>query len=115
MSTRAGCLGIERQSCLDGSLPPQHISAARYVHRRFFAGGFNSELYRFGIQACTGMLKIRSDGLTTKMGIKEPQLAPIICDPVRGVNDTGTLLASDIPWTNFLGQNPGIRLWRSNG
>ena len=56
----------------------------------------------------SGMLKIRSDGLTTKMGIKEPQLAPVVSTAPASVSVTGTLLASDVPWTNFLGKNvPG--------
>jgi hypothetical protein len=64
---------------------------------------------------CSGMLKIRSDGLTYKMGIKEPQLAPVISTTAGNVTTTGTLLATDIPWTNYLGQNPSFNYGESHG
>jgi len=62
-----------------------------------------------------GMLKIRSDGLTYKMGIKEPQLAPIISTTAGSVPTSGSLLATDIPWTNYLGKNSGFNYGESNG
>jgi hypothetical protein len=64
---------------------------------------------------CSGMLKIRSDGLTYKMGIKEPQLAPVVSTSSGTVTTTGTLLATDIPWTNYLGQNPSFNYGESHG
>lgn len=64
---------------------------------------------------CSGMLKIRSDGLTYKMGIKEPQLAPIITTQTSGINLSGNLLNTTVPWTNYLGQNPSFNYGESNG
>jgi len=65
--------------------------------------------------ACTGMLKIRSDGQTQKMGIAEPQLAPVVSTSNSSITTTGTLAATDIPWTNFTGQNSGYNYGESNG
>jgi hypothetical protein len=62
-----------------------------------------------------GMGKTRSDGLTYKMGIEEPQLAPIISTAPSSVSVGGLLQATDIPWTNYLGQNPGYNYGESNG
>lgn len=68
-----------------------------------------------GYGLVSGMLKIRSDGLTTKMGIKEPQLAPVVSTAPANVSVTGTLKATDIPWTNYLGQNPSFNYGESSG
>lgn len=49
----------------------------------------------------SGMLKIRSDGVCYKMGIKEPQTAPAVSTENSTVTKTGTLYATAIPWTNY--------------
>ncbi len=54
-----------------------------------------------------GMMKVRSDGTVYKMGVKEPQLAPIVSTASTNAAVTGTLLASAVPWTNYTGQNFG--------
>lgn len=64
---------------------------------------------------CSGMLKVRSDGLIYKMGIKEPQLAPLVTTNNTSVTITGTLLATDIPWTNYLGANSSYAYGETNG
>jgi hypothetical protein len=48
-----------------------------------------------------GMMKVRSDGVVYKMGIKEPQLAPSVSTENSSVTTTGTLFATAIPWTNY--------------
>jgi hypothetical protein len=48
-----------------------------------------------------GMMKVRSDGVTYKMGIKEPQLAPSVSTENSSVTTTGVLYATAIPWTNY--------------
>src|SRR6202044_1870611 len=55
---------------------------------------------------CSGMVKVRSDGLIYKMGIKEPQLAPVVSTSNSTITTSATLEATAIPWTNYLGQNP---------
>jgi hypothetical protein len=62
-----------------------------------------------------GMSKIRSDGVIWKMGIKEPQLAPVVSTENTNKVTTGDLLATAIPWTNYLGQNPSYNFGESNG
>lgn len=52
-----------------------------------------------------GMLKVRSDGLCYKMGIKEPQLAPIVSTSDIVTTGTDSLPATTIPWTNVGGAN----------
>lgn len=62
-----------------------------------------------------GMLKVRSDGLTYKMGIEEPQLAPIVSTSNSNISTSGTLFATDIPWTNYTGANPDYNFGETNG
>jgi hypothetical protein len=52
-----------------------------------------------------GLLKVRSDGLAYKMGVKEPQLAPVVSTENTNLITAGSLLATAIPWTNYLGAN----------
>ena len=59
-------------------------------------------------QSCTGMLKVRSDGLTYKTGIKEPQLPPVIGTASSQTSGTDSLLNTTMPWTNRGGQNPNF-------
>lgn len=54
----------------------------------------------------TQMLKVRSDGLTRKQGIKEPQTPPNVTTQNTTTTETGlTLHAASYPWTNVAGQN----------
>jgi hypothetical protein len=55
---------------------------------------------------CTGMVKIRSDGLTRKTGIKEPQNAPAVSTQATTVKGTDTVLGTARPWSNVSGANP---------
>lgn len=64
-----------------------------------------------------GMNKVRSDGLIYKMGIKEPQLAPVVSTsnssiPFGGI---GGLLATAIPWTNYLSANSDFNYGETEG
>ena len=93
---------------------PTRQRAAVDVCWRFFPPTGNVTISSSGF-VCSGMLKIRSDGLTYKMGIKEPQLAPVVSTAPANVVLAGSLLATDIPWTNYLGQNPGFNYGESNG
>ena len=64
-----------------------------------------------------GMLKVRSDGLCYKMGIKEPQLAPVVSTANSSVafGGVGALLATAIPWTNYTGANTAFNYGETNG
>lgn len=55
---------------------------------------------------CTGMIKVRSDGVSRKMGIKEPQTSPVVSTSGTTTPFSGTLNANSVPWTNFSGANP---------
>lgn len=55
---------------------------------------------------CSGMIKVRSDGLSRKMGIKEPQTPPVVSTAATAVPFSGTLEANSVPWTNASGVNP---------
>jgi len=63
----------------------------------------------------SGMMKVRSDGLVYKMGIKEPQLAPLVSTANSSVTKTGTLKATAIPWTNYSGANSAYNYGETNG
>ena len=54
---------------------------------------------------CSSMLKVRSDGLIYKMGIKEPQTAPVVSTAGTTTTGTDALPATTIPWTNAGGAN----------
>jgi hypothetical protein len=56
-------------------------------------------------QVCTGMIKVRSDGLTYKTGGKEPQLPPLVGVNTTSVTEWLTLPANTPPWTNVGGVN----------
>jgi hypothetical protein len=64
---------------------------------------------------CFGQIKVRSDGLVYKTGIKEPPLAPEVGTGNTVVVDSGPLLAKAIPWTNYAGQNPNYDYGETNG
>lgn len=55
--------------------------------------------------ACTGQVKVRSDGLIYKTGIKEPQVAPTVVSETVVVNGSVTVLATTLPWQQT-GTNP---------
>jgi hypothetical protein len=62
-----------------------------------------------------GMVKIRSDGLIYKSGVKEPQLAPVVSTQNSSITTSGVLLATAIPWTNFEGANSDYNYGEANG
>src|ERR1700677_888877 len=62
-----------------------------------------------------GMCKVNSSKIVWKSGIKEAQLAPTVSTSNSSVTTTGTLLATAIPWTNYLGQNTDYDYGESNG
>lgn len=62
-----------------------------------------------------GMLKVRSDGLIYKMGVKEPQTAPVVSTSNSNITTQGTLQATAIPWTNYEGANPDYNYGETNG
>ena len=65
--------------------------------------------------ATYGMLKTRSDGLCYRAGVEEPQLAPVVSTENTSIVTTGTLLATAIPWTNYLGANPDYNYGETHG
>lgn len=52
------------------------------------------------------MSKVRSDGTCYKMGIMEPQIAPVIGTASTTITGTVAVLGSTRPWSNVSGQNP---------
>jgi hypothetical protein len=64
-----------------------------------------------------GLLKIRSDGLAYKEGVKEPQLAPVVSTSNSSIafGGAGSLLATAIPWTNYQSANSGFNYGESGG
>lgn len=64
---------------------------------------------------CTGMVKVRSDGLAYKMGVKEPQSAPLVGTESTTVTIVGVLEATAIPWTNYEGANSDYNYGETNG
>ena len=64
---------------------------------------------------CFGQVKVRSDGLIYKTGIKEPPLAPTVATGNTSVPFSGNLAATAIPWTNYSGQNPNYDYGETNG
>ena len=65
--------------------------------------------------SCFGQVKVRSDGLVYKTGIKEPPLAPTVATGNTSVSTAGILEATAIPWTNYNGQNPNYNYGETNG
>lgn len=63
---------------------------------------------------CSGMLKVRSDGLTYKWGIAEPQQAPIVSTSATTITGSATLNATAIPWTNVGGANSSYNYGHSS-
>lgn len=55
---------------------------------------------------CSGQMKIRSDGLIYKTGIKEPPTAPIVGINIDSTATWITLPSTTPPWTNIGGSNP---------
>lgn len=54
---------------------------------------------------CSGMVKVRSDGLIYKIGIKEPQSAPPISTASSNTTGSLTVLGTQEPYTNVGGIN----------
>ena len=55
---------------------------------------------------CGGSLKVRSDGLIFKAGIKEGQVPPIVGTGTSVITGTDVLPATAMPWVNRGGSNP---------
>ncbi|HTF63466.1 MAG TPA: hypothetical protein VK638_12250, partial [Edaphobacter sp.] len=53
-----------------------------------------------------GMLKVRADGLTYKMGVKEPQNSPNVATETTTVSGAVSVLGTARPWSNVAGANP---------
>lgn len=66
-------------------------------------------------QQCTGMVKVRSDGLTYKTGIKEPQVAPLVSVNTSSVTEYLSLPAATPPWTNIGGVNESYNYGGTDG
>lgn len=64
---------------------------------------------------CPGSIKIRSDGLTYKRGIAEPQVAPVVSTTGTSTTGTDSLPATTIPWTNVSGANPSYNYGHTSG
>jgi hypothetical protein len=65
--------------------------------------------------ACFGQVKVRSDGLIYKTGIKEPQTAPVVSTSGTTTTGTDALPATTIPWTNVGGANPSYNYGHTSG
>lgn len=94
-----------------GDAPPTPTGSITYatIHTKYAIDGTSVDFN------CSGMVKVRSDGLIYKMGIKEPQLAPTVS--TSGTTTTGTddLPATTIPWTNVGGANPSYNYGQTSG
>lgn len=80
--------------------PNQSVQPWAYV-----ADSSQSVFINATAQNCTGMLKVRSDGVAYKTGIKEPQVAPVVSVNTSSVTEYLTLPADTPPWTNIGGVN----------
>lgn len=67
--------------------------------------GDSSQATTVGGFAAAGMIKVRSDGLARKTGIKEPQTVPDISTATTKTSGTDALPADTPPWTNNGGAN----------
>jgi hypothetical protein len=65
--------------------------------------------------SCPGMIKVRSDGLTYKTGIKEPQQAPTVVAQNAIVNGSVTVPSTTKPWNVSGGQNPSYPYTATGG
>lgn len=81
--------------------PNQSVSPVMYVGDSAAAGAVTVS----GGFTCSGMIKAFSSGITRKMGIKEPQSAPIVGINTVNVTEWLTLPATSPPWTNINGVN----------
>jgi hypothetical protein len=64
---------------------------------------------------CTGMTKVRSDGVIFKTGVAEPQIAPMVSTADYTTMGTDLLPATAVPWTNVGGVNPEYNYGQTNG
>ena len=81
--------------------PNQSVQPWMYVGDSSSAGAVSVS----GGFTCSGMIKVRSDGLTRKTGIMEPQAPPIVGINTVNVTQWLTLPANTPPWTNIGGVN----------
>lgn len=89
------------QVSLQAQQPNQSVQPWMYVGDSAAAGAVTVS----GSFQCAGMVKVRSDGLVRKTGIKEPQSAPLVGINTVNVTQWLTLPASTPPWTNIGGVN----------
>ena len=68
-----------------------------------------------GFANCAGMMKVRSDGLIYKTGIKEPQVIPLVSTANTTTGGTDVLAATSFPWTNTGGVNPSYNYGQTAG
>ena len=68
--------------------------------------GDSSLAVTIGTFGTNGMVKVRADGLTYKMGVKEPQAAPGVTATNVVVNGNLMVPATTRPWTPTGNQNP---------
>lgn len=64
---------------------------------------------------CSGMVKVRSDGLTYKTGIMEPQQAPSVTAANAVTNGSVSVPFSTKPWSVAGGQNPSYPYTATGG
>lgn len=65
--------------------------------------------------ACPGMIKVRSDGLAYKTGIKEPQSPPTVVAQNAVVNGSVSVPSTTRPWLVAGGQNPSYPYTATGG
>ncbi|MCU1299728.1 MAG: hypothetical protein JWQ87_12, partial [Candidatus Sulfotelmatobacter sp.] len=65
--------------------------------------------------ACAGMIKVRSDGLTYKTGIMEPQQPPTVVAQNAIVNGNVSVPSTTKPWNVSGGQNAGYPYTATGG
>lgn len=64
---------------------------------------------------CAGMLKVRSDGLTYKMGVREPQVAPTVSTANTVVAGSGTIPVTTFPYDPTLPGNAAYNYGGTTG
>lgn len=69
------------------------------IHTRYAIDGDSTSFL------CSGMVKVRSDGLIYKIGIKEPQIAPSVSTSSSNTTGSLTVHGTQEPYTNVGGIN----------
>ena len=84
-------------------------SQAVVISTKFLIDGTNTTF------DCFGLVKVRSDGLIYKTGIREPQTPPTVSTSGTTTSGTDALPATTIPWTNVGGANPSYNYGHTSG